>query len=66
MVDDKNGSTIWTAPEADGKKEERQIVVEGSSSSARPSSMPEADAVPVEVAIKLEDDNQATLETENS
>lgn len=51
MVDDKNGSTIWTAPEADGKKEERQIVVEGSSSSARPSSMPEADAVPVEVAI---------------
>ena len=72
VVDDKNGSTIWTAPEADDKKEERQVVVEGSSSSARPQSMPEADAVqnegkavPVGVAIKLEDDNQATLETEN-
>ena len=34
VVDDKNATTIWTAPEVEDKKEERQVVVEGSSSSA--------------------------------
>lgn len=66
VVDDKTSTTIWAPPDVEERREGSQ----GSSSLGRPSSKPETDAkknegkaVPVDLAVKFEDDNQATVTT---
>ena len=71
-IDDRNKITLWTPPSIDEKGEGQQTsdsaTAQGASSSARPSSKPEAEAVnvvPVGVAVKIEDNNQATVSAQD-
>ncbi len=64
VVNDREGKTIWSPPAVQAESSATPSGTPAPSEAARPSTEPSApnNVVPVEVAIKIEDDNAATID----